>query len=359
MALSVRNPFRVGLTFDLNASDGRPAFGAEYIDGLGNLVATSFLPANGGVVGTADLVGLHGLVHFSGNRVTEEALEVAQDLLVIARLGVGFDQIDIEACTRRGVLVSLTPVAVTRPMAHGAIALLLALAHNIPIKEQAARSGAWERRAQLQGKGVGGKVLGIIGLGRIGREISRLAAHLGMQVVAYGPRLSRSTAADLGVQALGLEQLLEEADYVCLCCPLNSETRGLLSRQRLALIRPSAYLINVARGEVVDQDALVEAIRERRIAGAALDVFSPEPLPPGHPLLRLENVILTPHAVGYTETLFSGMMSEACTALRSVVLGGLPDHLANPEVRDHPVLRRRMSERRADWAISPEATSGS
>jgi phosphoglycerate dehydrogenase-like enzyme len=349
--------FKLGLTADLSTADGGTAFGGACIDGLGRSVATSFLPSNAGALGPADLAGFHGIVHFSG-RVTEGSLQAATDLLVIARLGVGLDQIDLEACTRRGVLVSITPVAVSRPMAHGAIALLLALAHNIPSKERAAHLGEWGRRTQLQGKGVEGRVLGIVGFGRIGREIARLASPLGMQVLAYGPRLSPSAAAEMGVHALSLEQLLREADYICLCCPLNTETRGLLSRQRLALIRPDAYLVNVARGELVDQDALVEAIAQRRIAGAALDVFAPEPLPAEHPLLRLENVIITPHAVGYTETLLDGMMAEACTAVRSVVLGGLPEHVANPEVQDHPVLRRRLNERRSGGGVSPNAGCG-
>ncbi len=295
-----KRPFRVGVTADLRAPDGSVAFGQQYLDALGGDIVHSFLAADRRVVEAEDLSALQGLVHFSGNRVTAGSLETSDELLLIARLGVGCDQIDLEACTERGVLVSITPDAVRRPMAQGAFALLLGLSHKVAEKERAARAGNWERRASIVGKGLDGRVLGIIGLGNIGQELARLSMSFGMTVIAYGPRPIAAATVVEGVTPVALDQLLRTSDYVCVCCPLNAATRGMLSRERLGLLRPDAYLINVARGEIVDEAALVELLSSHSIAGAALDVFANEPLRTGNPLLGLDNVIVTPHAVGYT-----------------------------------------------------------
>lgn len=343
---------RVALTADLCAPQGGAAFGGGYLDELAH-IEWSVLPTNRVALLPSDLTGVNALVHFSGNRLTREVIESTSDLVLVARLGVGCDPVDVEACTSAGVLVTITPDAVRGPMAQGAMALMLALAHRLTDKERAARSGAWAARVSLAGRGLEGRVLGIVGLGNIGGEVARLADQFGMEVIAYGPRLTGASAVSQHATAVDLDHLMARADYVCVCCPLNAQTEGLLSRSRLALMRPEAYFVNIARGGVVDEEALTEMLRDHRIAGAALDVFCDEPLSPDNPLLSLQNVVLTPHAVGYTTGLFDGMMKSAATAVADVARGRVPRHVANPQVLSHVGLKARLEQR-----LWPGATDG-
>ena len=197
------------------------AFGEECLLTLGADIVHSFLAEDRAVLEAEDLAALHALVHFSGNRVTRRSLESADELLLIARLGVGCDAIDLDACTDRGILVSIAPEAVRRPMAEGALALLLALAYKVAEKQRAARAGEWGSRASIIGRGLNGRVLGIIGLGNIGQELARISMILGMTVLAYGPRPISASAVAEGVTPVALDELLTRSDYVCVCCPLS------------------------------------------------------------------------------------------------------------------------------------------
>ncbi|MBI3467125.1 MAG: dehydrogenase, partial [Planctomycetes bacterium] len=219
----------------------------------------------------------------------------AENLVVIGRSGAGYDKVDLEACTENDVAVFNAPLALNHATASTALLFMLALAKRLPEQDRITREGRWDLQAAVMGHEVQGRTLGIVGLGHSGQELVRLVAPFAMRVLAYSPHADPAEAAALSVRLTSLEELLRESDFVSLHCRLTSATRRLIGREQLALMKRTAYLINVARGEVVDQPALVAALRERMIAGAALDVFEIEPLPKDDPLTQLDNVILTPH----------------------------------------------------------------
>lgn len=289
---------------------------------------------------TPDLLrGLDGLYHYSAP-VTEASLEGVDRLVLLARHGVGLDFVDLDACTSRGIAVTITPQGTTRPMASAAVALVLACSHRLRERDRTLHDGDWgPRRFVPQGLGLTGRTLGVIGYGRIGREVVRLLAPWAMDVLVT----QRTSVAEDGVRHVPLEMLLAESDVVVVACPLTDETRGLLDARRLGLMKPSSFLVNVARGGIVDQHALVEALREGRLAGAGLDVVDPEPLPADDPLLELPNVVGAPHSLGYTDELVRGCVESACAALLSAAAGRVPADLANPEVIDNPLFTEKLT----------------
>jgi phosphoglycerate dehydrogenase-like enzyme len=326
---SEAEPFRVGVTRDLRTPDGRVTLGT--LDELARApgVEWHFLEHAAPEIDPRDVAGVDALLVFVP-RVSEASLRDADRLRVLARIGVGYDNVDIDACTRRGVLVTTTPDAVRRPMASGALALLLALAHRVVIKDRLVRAGGWQRRFEHVGVGLEGRTLGLLGFGNIARELSRLARPLDMRQIAYTPRLRPADTAALGVEAVSLEILLRESDFLVVACPLTDETRGLLDAERLALMQPSASLINIARGAVIDEPALADALRDGRLAGAALDVFTQEPVDLANPLLALDQVIVAPHAVGHTDALFRAALASASRSILEVAAGRVPAYAVNP-----------------------------
>ena len=215
--------------------------------------------------------------------------------MVIGRSGTGYDKIDLEACTEHGVAVFNAPMALNHPTASSALLFMLALAKRLFEQERLTRQGRWDRQAAVMGSEIRGRTLGIVGLGHTGASWPGWSAPFAMRVLAFSPHADPAEAEALGVRLTSLEEVLRESDFLSLHCRLTAATRGLIGPAQLALMKPTAYFINVARGELVDQAALTEALRARRIAGAALDVFAVEPLPLDDPLLALDNVILTPH----------------------------------------------------------------
>ena len=193
-----------------------------------------------------------------------------------------YDAIDTEALNRRGILLTNTPIPVRHAVASIAVAFILTLSLRMPIKSRLAREGRWRERANYPGVGLPGRTLGIVGLGGIGRELVRLMQPYGMTILAADPHVGSAAAADVGVELCSLEELMKRSDFVVVACLLNKETRHLLNPARLALMKPTAYLINVARGPIVDEEALIAALREDRIAGAGLDVFEQEPPDPAN-----------------------------------------------------------------------------
>jgi phosphoglycerate dehydrogenase-like enzyme len=292
---------------------------------------------------TPDLVGgFDALFHFSA-RVSASTLEGAERLALIARHGVGLDMVDLEACTDRGVAVTITPDGITRPMASAAAALILALTHRLVERDRAFHEGRWdEGRFGLIGLGLRGRTLGVIGFGRIGRELVRLMAPYELRVLVSTPRLPGAEAQAHGVVVVELDELLREADVVVVACPLKPETLQLLDARRLALLKPSAVLVNIARGQIVDEAALADALREGRLAGAGLDVFEREPVSAGDELLDVPNLVGAPHSLGYTDQLFRDCMESACRAIAAVASGEIPDHLANPAVLASPHFAEKL-----------------
>jgi phosphoglycerate dehydrogenase-like enzyme len=348
-------PFRVGVTRDLRRPDGTLAFApfdlsALEVDG----VEWAFLSDDVRPLTPDLLADIDGLYHFS-TQVTAESLEGVGRLAILARHGVGLDFIDLEACTQRGIAVTITPDGVTPPMASAAATLVLALAHRLRERDRALHEGDWGAgRFQPLGIGLTGRTLGIIGYGRIGRELVRLLRPWQMRVLVT----QRTPVAEDGVSYVALDDLLAGADVVVVACPLTQTTRGLLDRRRLALMKRGALLVNVSRGAIVDQAALVEALREGRLAGAGVDVVDPEPLPADAPLLQLANVVGAPHSLGYTDELLRGCIEGACRALLAVAAGRVPPDLANPEVLDNTILREKLDRlARAHEARTPQVPS--
>ena len=269
----------------------------------------------------------HGLVVRSKTPVTEEVIAAAPHLTVIGRAGTGVDNIDLEAATRRGIVVVNAPQSNTVSVAEHTLAMLLALARRIPQADSALRAGHWNKQS-CQGVQVRGKVLGIVGLGRIGMAVARRALGLEMEVIGYDPFVAPERASQAGVQWVPWEELLRRSDFLSLHVPLTEQTRGMIGRYELSLMKPSAYLINCARGGLIDEQALLEALKEERLAGAALDVFAQEP-PMTSPLLNCDRVLLTPHLAASTAEAQLDAAVEVAEQVLEVLAGKLPRYPVN------------------------------
>jgi phosphoglycerate dehydrogenase-like enzyme len=337
-------PFRVGITQDFLKPDGTLGFGDIGLDLLAAdaRIQFEFLPASGDEL-PPGLVQPYDALLVLAPRVTAATLDGSGRLALVARFGVGYDNVDVAACTRQDVLLTITPSGVRRPVAVSALALLLALSHKLLAKDRLTRAGRWSDKLELMGVGLTGRTLGLIGLGNIGREIVRVVAPLEMRTVAFDPFVTAADAAASGTELLGLETLLEQSDFVCICCALTPQTRHLLNRDRLGRMKPTAFLINVARGPIVDQGALTAALQERRIAGAALDVFEQEPPDATDPLLALDNVILSPHAICWTDELFRGNGRAACLSILDVAAGRVPRDVVNRAVLTQSGMRQKLA----------------
>ena len=235
----------------------------------------------------------HAIVVRSRTKMTAEVIDRGERLEVIARGGVGLDNIDLEAAQRRGVKVVNTPEASSQSVAEHALGLCFALARQLPRAHTTTAAGGWEKKL-LKGVELSGKTLGIVGLGRIGRELAKKAMGIGMRVTAADPFVEKAEARSMGIELVDMEDIIRESDFISLHTPLTPETAGLIGAGELDAMKPTAYLVNCARGGVVDESALCEALKAKKIAGAALDVFEHEP-PADSPLLGLENIALTPH----------------------------------------------------------------
>ncbi len=266
----------------------------------------------------------------------------ADSLVVIGRSGAGYDKVDLAACTDHDVALFNAPLALNHPTASAALLFMLALAKRLPEQERLTRQGRWDQQAAVMGGEIQGRTLGIVGLGHSGRELVRLVAPFAMRVLAYSPHADPEQAAALGVRLVPLAEVLRAADFVSLHCRLTEQTRGLIGAAELALLKPTAYLINVARGEVVDEAALVEALRARRIAGAGLDVFAVEPLPADDPLLALDNVIVTPHWLASTRDVWRATGRAMAEGMLRAAVGEVPEHVVNREVLDRPGFRAKL-----------------
>ncbi|HYV85887.1 MAG TPA: phosphoglycerate dehydrogenase [Patescibacteria group bacterium] len=248
----------------------------------------------------AAIQGAVGLVVRSDTRVTEELIAAAPALRVIGRAGAGVDNIDVPAATRRGVVVMNAPGENTISAAEHTMSMILALARRIPAADRSVRAGRWERGSAFMGVELYGKTLGVLGVGKVGREVASRARAFGMQVIGFDPVLTGEAASRLGVSLVPLEEVLERSDMITLHLPLTPETRHLIGAAQLKRCRRGVRIINVARGGVIDEQALAEAVRSGHVAGAALDVFEKEP-PVGSPLLELDAVVMTPHLGASTE----------------------------------------------------------
>lgn len=331
--------FRVGLTRDFLTQDGRVGWGEIGLDALTSApeVEWDFVDSDAAELPASVAATYDALVVLTPE-VSAATVRGVDRLRIVARFGVGYDNVDVPACTEAGVLLTITPDGVRRPVAVAALSMMLALLHRLRDKDQLVRTGRWHDKLDYMGTSPRGRVLGLLGWGNIGREVSAVCAPLGMRQLAADPYADPATAAAAGVELCDLDRLFAEADVLIVTCALTPATRHLVNADRLARMRPTAYLVNIARGPIVDQQALTTALVERRIAGAALDVFESEPPSPDDPLLGLDNVLLAPHAAAWTDEIALGNGTSAIRAVLDVAAGRVPAYVVNPAALNHPKL---------------------
>lgn len=274
--------------------------------------------------------------------VTRESLSRSEDLLVVSRFGVGYDKVDVAACTDADVALCTTVGAVDRPVAEATVGWMMALGHNLLAKDRLVREGKWHERSNYMGSELRGRTLGIVGFGGIGRTVVKLLQGFGMnRPLVFDPLIDRRTLSEMGVEKVELEELMSQADFISLHCPLNDHTLGLISGKELSLMKPTAYVINTARGGIINEDALFDALVSERIAGAALDCFVGEPITRPHRFGRLDNVILAPHCIAWTHELFRDIGSVACRSVLDLARGKHPHGVVNPEVFERPTFQEK------------------
>lgn len=275
-----------------------------------------------------------GLLCLLTDAVDGALMDAAPRLRVISVCAVGYNNVDVAAATGRGILVTNTPGVLTETTADLTFALILAVARRVVEGDRFTRSGAWRSwdPLLLLGRDVYGTCLGLVGLGRIGQAVARRARGFGMEIIYTATRRHPEAEAELGLVPAALDELLARADFVSLHVPLTAATRGLIGRAELARLKPTSFLINTARGEVVDEEALYAALAGGRLAGAGLDVYHHEPVDPGHPLLSLPNVVALPHLGSATWSTRTRMAGLAVENLLAALSGQRPPHPVNPAV---------------------------
>lgn len=329
--------FKVGVTSDVLDAKGEPVFGREPLEALDAAAGLEWewLPKGIREI-TAEHAAKYDALYVNSPKVPAAAV-TGKDLRLklVSRHGVGYDSVDVAAMSAAGVLVCNTPNAMPRPVATMALTLVLALAHRLLAKDRMTRAGRWNDRVDHMGMGLTGRTLGVVGAGRIGKELLRMAKVFDLKLLAADPYAEELELNYVGAQRVPLELLMAEADFVVVTALLNEETRHLINARQLARMKPTAYLINVARGPVVDEKALCEILVAKKIAGAALDVFEEEPTPATNPILELDNVIVTPHALCWTDELFGNIARTAIGAVLAVHGGRAPQFTVDEIGRAH------------------------
>ncbi len=305
------------------------------------------MPPRPGDQGTPDAIGQFDAIFCLKLNVNAESLRGVERTAVIARWGVGYDTIDTGALTEADIALAITPNAVRRPVAEGILALIFALSKNLLTLDALTRSGAWRGDRPRMGVCLGGKTLGSVGCGNIAQQMFRLAASLGFErFLACDPYLdpekARELKNELGVELVDLDTVFAQSDYVAVNTLLNPRTRGLIGERQFRAMRPSAYFINTARGPIVDEAALIRCLDDGRIAGAGIDVFEQEPPEKDNPLLAMDNVIVTPHSVAWTEEIARDNSNEACDNILAVFRGDAPPGIVNREVLERPGFQRKL-----------------
>jgi phosphoglycerate dehydrogenase-like enzyme len=335
--------FRVALTADFFGPDGEPCYrdlGLSVLQEQPAIRCRPFSEHRAEI--EPEQVGDANAVIVLTPRVTARTVSRNHDLLAIARFGVGYDSVDVAACTAAEVVVLITAGAVDRSVAEATVAWMLALSHNLLAKDRLVRTGRWADRNGFMGCELRERVLGVIGLGGIGRTLVKLLEGFGMkQPMAYDPFVKPELAHELGVRLVGLDELMSTADFVSIHCPLTTQTRNLIGARELGLMKPDSYLINTARGGIVNEFALHETLTEGRIAGAAIDCFLQEPVTSPHLLGELENVILAPHCIAWTNELFRDIGRAACRGIVALSRGERPAGVVNPEVFERPRFQEK------------------
>lgn len=336
--------FKVGITRDAMRADGTPVFDARALDIFERepKIEFEFLPER-----VTELTAVHAS-KYDGlcvlmPKVTRATVSGSDKrLCIVARHGVGYDSIDVPACTENGVVLTITPDGVRRPVASSVVLFVLALSHKLFTKDMLTKTGRWTETTSHMGEGLIGKTIGSIGVGNIGKEIFRLIKPWNMVHLAYDPYVKQSEVDELGVKLVDKATLMRESDFLTVNCPLNSETRAIVGVTEFKQMKKSAYLINTSRGPTVDEKAAYAALKDGVIAGAALDVFEQEPTPGDNPILKLPNVIATPHSICWTDECFRMIAESVFTSVVDVANGRIPKYVVNREALQHPRLAEKF-----------------
>lgn len=330
--------FRVALTGDFTDAEGKPRYrdiGLSIIENSRGIIVKPF-DEHRPEIGPDQLAGSNGAIVLTP-RVTAKSLSNSADLLAIARFGVGYDTVDVPACTASDVVLLIAAGAVDRSVAEATVTWMLALTHRVRSKDQLVREARWDDRSQFMGTELRDRTLGVIGFGGIGRALVTLLASFGMkQPLIFDPFVPAAAIAQAGGRGVTLDELLAQSDFVSIHCPLNEHTHHLIGKRELGLMKPTAYLINTARGGIVIEDALSNALADKRIAGAAIDCFVNEPLTASPQFAPFDNVLLAPHCIAWTDELFRDIGRSACQGLLDLSQGKMPNGVVNPEVFDRP-----------------------
>jgi phosphoglycerate dehydrogenase-like enzyme len=340
--------FQVAYTADFFDAAGQPKFrdyGTSLLD-QEPAIHVSQLDANPAEITPELITGKQGVIVLSP-RVTAVTLSNSENLLAISRFGVGYDNVDVPACTKADVLATITRGAVDRPVAEATVGWMIALSHHVLVKDRLVREGRWDDRTQFMGTELRDRTLGVVGVGGIGKSIVKLLAGFEMNApLVFDPYIQDSEAESLGVRKVELDVLLGESDFVSINCPLNDETLDLIGDRELSLMKPTAYLINAARGGIVNEDALFSALSDGRIAGAALDCFVGEPITTPHRFGSFDNVLLAPHSIAWTHELFRDIGRVASQTMIDLAHGRRPHGVINPEVFDRKSFQQKWDRLR-------------
>lgn len=340
--------FLVGVTPDF-ATNAKGRFERELDEVLPRAgIAWEMMPELPGNVATPDVLDRYDAVFALATAIRAESVCGVSRTTLIARWGVGYDRIDTRALTAHDIALAITPNAVRRPVAEAILAYVMALTTNLTLQDRIVREGKWRGDLPKLGRNIRGRALGSLGCGNIARELFRMVQSLGFsRLLACDPYADPEDVAALGVELVPIETLFRESDYLCVNTLLNAETRGLVSEALLRLMKPTAYLINTARGPIVDQAALKRALDEGWIAGAGLDVFETEPLPPGDPIREAPNTIFSPHALPWTEEVTRDNGLEACANIAAIARGEIPRTVVNKDVLTRPGFQAKLARYRS------------
>lgn len=337
--------FRVGITPDF-AVDAKGRYENEFA-ALMKSVDSEIMPVMPGNIAVPDVIDRYDAIFALSTKFTPASFSNIQRLALIARWGVGYDMIDVRALTDASVALAITPNAVKRPVAEAILTYIMALSTNLRVQDETVRTGKWRGDLPRLGRNIKGRTLGSFGCGNIARELFRMVQSLGFgRLIACDPFVKQEAVADLNVELVSADTLFQESDYLCVNTFLDDSTRGLVNEARLRMMKPTAYLINTARGPIVDQKALTRALNEGWIAGAGLDVFEVEPLPANDPIRECPNTIFSPHGLPWTEEIARDNTREACENILAISRGEVPPPIVNKDVLQRSEFRNKLERYR-------------
>lgn len=339
----MKKTFRVLLTADFYGEKGQPKFadlGLSEFEAQPQIEHGTFVEHRQ-QIGPDQIADAQGVVVLTP-AVTAESLSRSDNLIAIGRFGVGYDTVDVQACTDNDVVLYITSGAVDRSVAEATVGWMIALTHHVRAKDNLLRAGQWNRRTGYMGGELRDRTLGLVGMGGIGRAVVRLLRGFEMnQPLVFDPYIDSAAAKEMGVRLVKLGELMKAADIVSVHCPLNDSTRDLIGAEQIELMKPTSYLLNTARGGIVNEDALYRALQTNRIAGAALDCFVGEPITMPHRFGELENVLLAPHCIAWTDEMFRDIGHAACRGMVDLSLGRQPNGVINREVFEHDSFQKK------------------